>query len=194
MRRHASTTAWDWRTEVRVYEEVDLLTKEESRAVIYKLIFFTAAMVGGPIGTYYLCLRTIAGGSCFDVSCHLLPPPSPLSPPHPLFLSLPLPPTPPRPSLSHNPHTIPHPPPLPPISSPLLSLSPFPLLPKAHTNPSPLTTHRLLHLRGRHGGDNGQRRPGRVRDRRDAGRSERALGGGGEGAEGGVSRSGGRGE
>lgn len=109
---------------MRVYEEVDLLTKEESRAVIYKLIFFTAAMVGGPIGTYYLCLRTIAGGSCFDVSCHLLPPPSP----HliPLSLSLPLPPTPPRPSLfhnPHNPHTIPHPPPLPPLSSPLLSLS-----------------------------------------------------------------------
>ncbi|MCJ1242937.1 vacuolar ATPase assembly integral membrane protein vma21 [Trapelia coarctata] len=32
-------------------------------AVIYKLLFFTAAMVGGPIGTYYVCLHTIAGGS-----------------------------------------------------------------------------------------------------------------------------------
>ncbi|MCJ1484397.1 vacuolar ATPase assembly integral membrane protein vma21 [Schaereria dolodes] len=32
-------------------------------AVIYKLLGFTAAMVGGPIGTYYLTLQTIFRGS-----------------------------------------------------------------------------------------------------------------------------------
>ena len=46
-----------------VREGSDLLTKQGARAVIYKLLFFTAAMVGGPIGTYYVCLRTIAGGT-----------------------------------------------------------------------------------------------------------------------------------
>lgn len=32
------------------------------RAVIYKLLAFTAAMIVGPIGTYFLTLNTIFGG------------------------------------------------------------------------------------------------------------------------------------
>jgi len=32
-------------------------------AVIYKLLFFTAAMIGGPIGTYYLTLHSIFQGN-----------------------------------------------------------------------------------------------------------------------------------
>ncbi|MCJ1300359.1 vacuolar ATPase assembly integral membrane protein vma21 [Hypocenomyce scalaris] len=39
------------------------ITPAVPAAVIYKLLGFTAAMVAGPIGTYFLTLNTVFGGN-----------------------------------------------------------------------------------------------------------------------------------
>ena len=43
-----------------------------TRAVIYKLLFFTVAMVGGPIGMYFLTLNTIFRGMFAIISSAFL--------------------------------------------------------------------------------------------------------------------------